>query len=341
MSFKMPLKEDKRGALKSSAYVKMLSLLIKKKYTDGMEVPFLIVLNQKYANLDEKKSEKLPLFLLGNRDSSWKDFHKQKVGDNGTQKEFCISGTCTRQGDQLLLSIDGSKGLRKLPPKPKQYINALLGKIDKKLSLEVGSVSGGTEAAAGAGAAAALTPQQQAKKEGGQKEAKELSAAIAALADLMKNSLDTVAKNVKKGVTSTQDLKKMKTVNEQFEAVCESYKSAMAGVRKKFQPAYQKLVAQRKELFKLTLVAQARKKSLAQRLADNYYQDKLDRDAREGEVQKFQQLVKETIQYNKTKSPYKVNQKLLLKTTSFLVKKVGLRQYRPDLTDKVLEKVAA
>lgn len=339
MSFKMPLKEAKRGALKSSAYVKMLSLLIKKKYADGMEVPFLIVLNQKYANLDEKKSEKLPLFLIGNRDSSWKDFHKQKVGENGTQKEFCISGTCTRQGDQLLLSIDGSKGLRKLPPKAKQYINALLGKIDKKLSIEVGS--GSAEAAAGAGVAAALSPEQKAKKEDGQKEAKELSEAITNLANLMKNSLDSVAKNVKKGVTSVQDLKKMKTVNEQFEAVCESYKTAMAGVRKKFQPAYQKLVAQRKELFKLTMVAQARKKSLAQRLADNYYQDKLDRDAREAEVQKFQQLVKETIQYNKTTSPYKVKQTLLLKATSFLVKKVGLRQYRPDLTDKVLEKVAA
>jgi pyruvate/2-oxoglutarate dehydrogenase complex dihydrolipoamide acyltransferase (E2) component len=340
MSFKMPLKEGKRGVLKSSAYVKMLSLLLKKKYNDGMSVPFLIVLNQKYANLDEKKSEKLPLFLVGERDSSWKDFHKKPAGES-TQKEFCIAGTCARQGDQLLLSIDGSKGLRKLPPKTKQYINAILAKIDKKLTIAVGAGSGDVASAAGAGAAEkALTPQQQQKKDEGQKEAQALSDAIGNLAKLMNSSLRSVTKNVKKGVTSGQDIKALQEVNDTFENVCKAYNSAMAGVRQKFKPTYTELEKKRKELFKLSAVAKARKKNLAQRLADSYYQDKLNRDARKAEIKKFNQILKDTIQYNKTSSPYKVDQKLLFRTLSFMVKKVGLRQYRPDLTDKVLAQVA-
>lgn len=368
MSFKMPLKESKRPVLKASAYVKMLSLLIKKKLTDGMTVPFVIILNQKYANLDEKKSAKLPLFLLGDRDSSWKELHKQKIGESETQKDYMISGMCTRQGNELILAINGSKGLRKIPPKSKQHIEAVLAKVEKGLSISIGSGSGAeatneneeattatgaenaTESAVKTAATAATTatpnaektaPQADpAQKEEAKEEATALSDAIKILSNLMGTSLKKVSANVKKGATSGKDIKAVQEVNKKYDEVQKLYQDSSKGVQKKFAKAHDKLTSQKKELYKVSMAAKARKKSLAQRLADNYYQATSNRIASEEEITSFQQLVKDTISHNKTQSPHKVPQDLLFKATLFVAKKVGVQRYKPELTDKVLEKVA-
>ncbi len=360
MSFKMPLKESKRSVLKASAYVKMLSLLIKKKLTDGMTVPFVILLNQKYANLDEKKSAKLPLFLLGDRDSSWKELHKQKIGESETQKDYMISGMCTRQGSELILAINGSKGLRKIPPKSKQHIEAILAKVEKGLSISIGSGSGAeatneNKEATGAENAtesavktAAATPKAEktapqadpAQKEEAKEEATAISDAIKILSNLMGTSLKKVSANVKKGATSGKDIKAVQEVNKKYDEVQKLYQDSSKGVQKKFAKAHDKLTSQKKELYKVSMAAKARKKSLAQRLADNYYQATSNRIASEEEITSFQKLVKDTISHNKTQSPHKVPQGLLFKATLFVAKKVGVQRYKPELTDKVLEKVA-
>ena len=358
MSFKMPITTKKLPALKAKAYIKMLSVILSKKFLDGMNVPFIIVLNHKYADMNEQKSEKVPLFLVGNRDGSWKDFHKQKLDGNKTQKEFTVSGMVRRNGSSFILEIDGGKGIRKVPNKPKQFINVLLKKIDKTFSLgAVGDSAGNIDETLQAGKAAMLEDEGReydseamrdmrtsnegsAYKKANARDAKQLSKLISSFSKELASSLKIVAKNVKSGVTSSKDLKIVKEASQTFSSIQKVYESSSDEVKQKFKTGYDKLSAKKIELAKLALAAKKRKKSVAQMLADTYYQEKESRIATTDEIKQFNTHIKNTIKYNK-KSKYKTDQSKLLQATSFVLRKVGIDKYSPKLTDKVLSKLAA
>lgn len=352
MSFKMPVKQTKLGILKLNAYVKMLAILLTKKHKDGVTAPFIIVLNHKYANLNEDKSKKLPLFLLGNRDSSWKDFHKTKLDDGSTQKQFTVSGSCTRQGDTLNLTIDGSKGLTKVPNKIKQLLGAILKRIDKKLVLTVGGGAVAAASDATATVATAATANKEEKtakpkkaaapevKKATKEEAIKLSDAVKKIKQLLKKTVKRVKRNIEKGSISGKDIQSVKEANKAYDDFCKLHDEVSAPVQKKFKAAHKKIVAKRKDLIKLSLIVKQNKKSLAQRLADNYFKEKMDRVASEKETKAFNDILKDTIKYNKKSKYADVGQNKLFRATSFVLKKVGVKKYKAEFTDRVLEKIA-
>jgi hypothetical protein len=339
MSFKNPIKVANLSKLKGGQYLKMTAVILKKKFLSGNTAPFIILLNHIYAGFDEKKSERMPFFLLGDRQSDWKDYHKTKTEDDKPQKEFMISGTCRRSENEFVLDIDGSKGLKKIPRKTVKFLDALLQKIDKNFSVtttggsageideelqktKVDDVQSETKNSAEEMTRDLKHSQEMtAYKEARQKEAKDLSKAITKLSSLMGKSLKSVADHVKKGATSGKDIEVVKAANAAYVDVMEIYKKAKKPVRQQFASAYKKLTNQKEQLIKLSLAAKQRKKSVAQRLADGYYEEKKNRVATDDEISVVNGITKKILKQHK-----KVDQKYLLKMLSFLFGKVGVKE---------------
>jgi len=339
MAFKNPIKVANLSKIKGGQYLKMTAVILKKKFLPGNSAPFVILLNHIYAGFDEKKSERMPFFLVGDRQSDWKDYHKTKTDEGKSQKEFMISGTCRRNGDEFVLDIDGSKGLKKVPRKTWKFLEALLQKINKGYSLsttggsagdidedlqktKVAEVESETKNSAGEMTRDLKHSQEiTAYKEARQKEAKDLSKAITKLSSLMGKSLKSVADNVKKGATSGKDIEVVKAANAAYVEVMENYKKAKKPVKQQFASAHKKLTSQKEQLVKLSLAAKQRKKSVAQRLADGYYQDKKNRIATEDEISVVNGITKKVLKEHK-----KVDQKYLLKMLSFVFGKVGIKE---------------
>lgn len=358
MSFKNPIKADQLPQVNAKAYLKMLAVLLTKKFLNGNSVPFMLVLNQVYKDLDEKKSERVPLLILGDTDSSWKDFHKKPTPDGDIQKKYTIAGMCRKNGDELVFDVEGSKGLTKIPNKSMQYLEALLKRISPNFSVSTTGGSAGTldeELQATKVATVAAETKNSAKtvtkdlkntnestvyKAEKQEEAKKLSAAIAGLRKLMAASLKSVTENVKKGTTSGKDLDAVKATNKAYSEAMELFEKVSEPVRKKFAPAHAKLASQKKQLIKISLAAKQTKTTLAQRMADTYYQNLEKRKASKEEIQKFQPVIKSAIDYNNA-SKTKVGQDFLLKATAFVLKKVGVDKFDVKYVGQVLEKSAA
>ena len=349
MSFKNPIKLANLPKVKGGQLLKVTATILSKKFLDGNSVPFLILTNHIYLGFDENKSNKLPFFMLGERHSCWKDYHKTKTDSGDSQKDYMITGTCRRNGDEFILSIDGSKGLRKIPRPTMKFLNAMLKKINKKYSVSTTGGSAGVidEATQGTKAdevkdemkgadeqvmrdlktSEAATSYKAEKKA----EAQSLSKAIKNLSKLMATSLKTVAKNVNNGATSSKDIKIVKEANQSFSEVMKLYEQTSEQVRKKFSGAHQKLNNQKKQLYTLSIAAKQRKKSVAERLAEQYALKKTGQAADASMVKDVNAIVKKAF------SNYsKVRQEDLLKMISFLFSKVGIKE---DLVLKYLPQV--
>ncbi|MCH2021521.1 MAG: hypothetical protein MK207_03475 [Saprospiraceae bacterium] len=339
MAFKNPVKVKNLPKLKGSQFLKMLAVILNKKFLDGNSVPFIIVLNHIYAGFDEKKSKRHPLFLVGDRHSCWKDYHKQKTPDGASQKEFMVSGSCRRNGNEFVLDINGSKGLKKVPRETMKFLNALLKKISKQYSVTtIGSTAGVIDEELQKAKAQDVldetkdskdqltrelkhTEENTAYKEQRREEANKLSKSIKSLTKLLSTSLKKVTKNIKKGATSNNDIKNVKEANKAFSDFMSLYDETSEEVRKKFNSAHKKLTAQKEQLIKLSLAAKKTKKSIAQRLADNYSQNKTGKPATESTIKEINNIIKKVFAENK-----KTKQDDLLRMIAFVLGKVGINQ---------------
>jgi hypothetical protein len=366
MSFKNPLTIPKLKMVKPQMYIKTLTAILKNKFKDGETVPFSLILNHIYNGFDQSKSEKLPFFLLGaprDGETSWKKFRDSNVEKNKKQKDYMLVGTCTRQGDELILNINKSKGVSKLPKKTKTRLEALLKKINKNLTI---STTGGSEetseetteetattaAAAGAAASGNDQPKEEDKKqdarsakkekaveqfkEEGQKDAKELSEQLSKLRALFQGKMQVVAKNVEKGATTRSDIKAIKEINSVYSTTMKAYRKTSKQVKKTFEKAYQELEAGKETLYKLSLATKQKKKSLAELAADNYYQNKENRAATKKEVKTIQNMLKRTLQNNRKN--LRAPQEKVLKAFSYVLKRVGVKNFKVAYVEEAVEK---
>lgn len=371
-SFKNPLTVPKLKVVRPQVYIKTLTAIIKNKYKDGQTVPFSIILNHIYSGFDESKSEKLPFFILGepkDGENSWKKFRNTEVEKGKKQKDFMVVGECTRQGDTLVLNINKSKGVSRLPKKTKTRLEALLQKINK--SLTISTVGGdtdtgedttdtskeGTEApttgpvSRGMGTEAPkeekLTKKEARKKakkeaavkefkEEGQKDAKQLSEHFSKLRELFQGKMQVVAKNVEKGQTTRTDIKTIKEINKEYSSAMKIYRKSPKQVKQTFEKAYKELEAGKETLYKLSLATKQKKKSLAELAADNYYQNKAGRAATKKEVDAIQKLLKSTLDNNKKN--LRAPQDKVLRAFSFVLKKVGVKNFEVKFVEEAVEK---
>lgn len=357
-------------------YIKTLTAILKNKFKDGETVPFSLILNHVYNGFDESKSEKLPFLLLGapkDGESNWKKF-RETVVENKKQKDFMLVGDCTRQGDTLVLNINKSKGVNKLPKKTKTRLEALLKKINKNLTVSTtGGVAeeGGEDnsveetaenvaaaaTARGAGATAntggdeepkAKLSKKEAKREAkkeaavkkfqeeGQKDAKELSEHFSELRELFQGKMQVVAKNVEKGQTTRTDIKAIKEINKVYSSAMKVYRKTSKQIKKTFEKAYKELEAGKETLYKLSIATKQKKKSLADLAADNYYQNKEGRAATKEEVKAIQALLKATLSSNRKN--LRAPQEKVLKAFSFVLRKVGVKNFKVEFVEEAVEK---
>lgn len=379
MAFKNPFIVKKLSNVKLQLYAKALKIIITKKFVDGDTVPFSLILNHKYDGADKAKNAKFPFFLLGepkDGEGSWKAFRDTKVEGGKSQKDFMAGGTCTRQGDHLLLVFKSSKGkIKKIPVKTMDNLRKVLKSINPKMTIGVkeGVVEEDDTATSAAGAAAATggktppdqnsdkkqettAPEKKEKppisdekkeklinkyKDEKKDEAKQLGAQFEELNTMSSSAaIKKVTANIKKGRTSKKDLKAVKALNKVFSATEKLYKGTAKQVQKKFEKPYKELATNKKKFYQLSLATKQSKKSLAETLANSYYEKKQKRAATEDEVKDIQKIVKDVILMNK-KRRKKAKQALLFKATSFVLKKTGPKNFKAKYVNQILQKKVA
>lgn len=348
-------------------YIKTLTAILKNKLEEGQTVPFSIVLNHIYNGFDQSKSEKLPLLLLGTpKDgaTSWKKFRDSVTDEGKKQKEFMVVGECTRSNNKLILTLNKSKGINKLPKAVEKRLNALLNKVIKGMTVttrggveegtdetpQAQETSGGTTGPVPAGGKekSQKTPKNgtrgaqkeaaiQEFKEEKVEEAKELSDHISKFRELFNGKLQVVVNNVKKGQTTKKDAKVVKETNKVYDAAMKSYRKTAKQVQAKFKKAYDELQSGKKTLYELAVATKGTRKSLAQIVADQFFQEKEDRVATEKEVTKIQVFIKDAIQINR-KGNYKAPEATVIRAVSYVLKQVGIANYQNQFLEQVLDK---
>ena len=376
MAFKNPFILAKLKTVKAQLYAKALKVILKDKMKDGDTVPFSIVLNHIYAGFDEGKSAKLPFFLLGDPkdgEANWKKFRDGEAEGGGgkKQKDFMVVGTCTRQGTHLLLTLNKSKGVSKIPKKTMVYLEKAVKSANP--SLTIGTKEGVAEEDTGAAVAGAavggdakkeqtadtkqdatadkkekpkVTEEKKEKlvqkyKEEKQADAKKLGEQFEELNSMSSSdAIKKVTANIKKGRTTKKDLKAVKELNKVFSITEKLYKGTAKQVQKKFEKPYKELAENKKKFYQLSLATKQSKKSLAETLASAYYEKKQKRAATDAEVKDIQKIVKDVILMNK-KRRKKAKQAMLFKVTSFVLKKTGPKNFKAKYVNQILQKKVA
>ncbi|WMX15692.1 MULTISPECIES: hypothetical protein [unclassified Aureispira] len=374
MPVRNPFTVAKLKTIKAQIYAKALKVILKEKLKDGETVPFSLLLNHVYAGLDEKKSAKLPFLLLGepkDGEATWKKFRDSEVSPGKKQKDFMVVGTCTRQGDHLMLSINRSKGLSKIPPKAKAYLDNAIKNANPKITISTKDGGEDKTVVGAVGVSDGKQPEQETKtkdtgsstqpetgttpkvteekkkkvvekyKKEKQDEAKELGQKFKDLKALSSSdSVKKVAKNIKKGRTTKKDLERVKELNQVFSSTEKLYKKTAKQIQKKFNKSYKELVKNKKKFYQLSLATKQSKKSLAETLANSYYEKKLKRVATSDEVNDIQKIIKDVILMNK-KRRKKAKQALLFKATSYVLKKTGPKKFKAKYVNQILQKKVA
>jgi hypothetical protein len=374
MAFKNPITVQKLHKIKLPIYGKTLKVILKNKFLEGT-VRFLMVLDHEYPGADKVKNAKFPFLLLGDPMDGWvkwKDFGAEaaKSGGGKKQKDFMRGGTCTREGDQLLLVFDKTIGKSTAPIGPiMKKLTKLIKGINPKLTITTKEAPKTEEVAAGAAGAAVggetvqdktsdtkTTPEQKEKpkvsdeqkdklvnkyKEEKQDDAKKLGEQFDELNTMSSSdAIKKVTANIKRGRTTKKDLKVVKELNKVFSTTEKLYKGTAKQVQQKFDKPYKELAKNKKKFYELSLATKQSKKSLAETIAHSYYENKQKRAATKDEVKDIQKIVKDVILMNK-KRRKKAKQALLFKATSFVLKKTGPNNFKAKYVNQILQKKVA
>ncbi|MBL4648661.1 MAG: hypothetical protein JKY03_02945 [Aureispira sp.] len=372
MVFKNPFTVANLAEVKAPIYIKALKKILKEKLEDGETVPFSILFNHVYKGFNEKKSAMFPFLILGpSKDgNAWRELPGKVLEGGKKQKEFMVMGTCTRQGDYLLLNLN-TRGANKIPAKILTNLQKLIKKVNPKITIGVkeGVVEDEVVVAAAAGAAVGgdtkqdktsdkqetapdkkekpeITEEKKEKlvqkyKEEKQEEAKKLGEQFDELNSMSSSdAIKKVTANIKKGRTTKKDLKAVKALNKVFSITEKLYKGTAKQVQKTFEKPYKELAGNKKKFYEFSLATKQSKKSLAETLASSYYEKKQKRAATKDEIKDIQKIVKDVILMNK-KRRKKAKQGLLFKATSFVLKKTGPKNFKAKYVNQILQKKVA
>lgn len=372
MSFPCPHSLKKIQVVKPSMYLRKMKGILKESFEDKSTVRFYVIFNHIYKGVDEATSKKLPFLLLGEPvggDNNWKKFGEVKVGAD-KQKDFMLVGECTRNGDQLIFKINKSRGLSKFPsPATKKLLEKFLKKANEnkpitiatsgKVNQDESNNEEGTDTAAtaaGAAAGAGDTTSQDNKKstkeakiaakqeaavkefkQKGQDEAKELSDQITKLRGLFSGKMQTVAKNVEKGETTRTDIQIIKEINKEYSVTIKLYDKSTKQVKKAFEQAYKELSEGKETLYRLSFATKQNKKSLAELVANNFYEKTKNRVATKQEVDKIQELLKVTLDNNAKN--LRAPQDTVLRAFAYVLKRVGVNNFDVKFVEEAVEEI--
>lgn len=368
MVFKNPFTVANLAEVKAPIYIKALKKILKEKLEDGETVPFSILFNHVYKGFNEKKSAMFPFLILGppKDGNAWRELPGKVLEGGKKQKEFMVMGTCTRQGNYLLLNLN-TRGANKIPAIVLTNLQKLIKKVNPKITIGVKEgiakdevaaavVGGSTPPDKTAKSTQETAPDKKEKpkvteekkeklvqkyKEEKQEEAKKLGEQFDELNSMSSSAaIKKVTANIKKGRTTKKDLKAVKALNKVFSTTEKLYKGTAKQVQKTFEKPYKELAGNKKKFYQLSLATKQSKKSLAETLASSYYEKKQKRAATKDEIKDIQKIVKDVILMNK-KRRKKAKQGLLFKATSFVLKKTGPKNFKAKYVNQILQKKVA
>jgi hypothetical protein len=178
--------------------------------------------------------------------------------------------------------------------------------------------------------------QQQAKM---QAQAKDLNSYLATYKALYQSVKKEIVPKLEQG-TSRRDLIQIQNLTKAYDTFMMAFKAAHKSVQKTFASVKSELDKQRTEIAKVTKATQAKKQSLAQQLADAFFQKNAQRKAQTKEVELMQASLKAAIAYRKIESLSPEEKALHLKAISLTAQLRGPK-FQPQDTDKVFAKLGA
>lgn len=311
---------------------------------------FLVIGEWEFPDFPKKK---LPLVIIGSMRGAWEKYYKNSVkgkktsGTYGTGK--CRFGEMIQTGQEFLMEF--SHGTLKTTHE--RLLEKTLFKKVKLVPTTVpkGTILGGEELSLDetpettGNTNNTVTPRTMSPKVG----KKEITAQIKKQSKEMKKNLDNlkgqfkkvkhkVAKSIKKGKVGRKEFVIMQGLQEQYTNFKTSFESAHEKLKGKFAKAKETLDQQNKAFAKLALVVKARKRSLAQQLADSFYSKTEDRIATEEEVNNMQASVKEAIDYRQITSRSGEEKKMNLKAIYMTARHKG-PSFKPSHTDITYKKL--
>ena len=284
---------------------------LKKEGTDGNNmVDFLIIGQFKYKDTGAKT---IPLVIIGDRDAKWNNYLKTNLMQRA-EKDVAF-GSCGFSATVGQFDITLKKGrvpstilnmLNKLIFEPAKLTAILAEKGAENEAEEENDNTGAAAAVAGVAASkgkneeASSDDKKAAKiekvKAVAEKELTVISKLLATFKDKWKVLQDTVVVKMKKGENiAKKDMATIKVVSalcDQFEA---QFKNSSKLTQKEVAKGQAEIAQARKDLQKLAVVAQQKKVTLAQTLADKFFIKNANRPAKEGEVAQMQNALSTAI----------------------------------------------
>ena len=118
----------------------------------------------------------------------------------------------------------------------------------------------------------------------------------------------------------------------------DAFDSADPKLQEKFASAKKALDNQNKEFAKFALLVKAKKKTLAEQLADKFFEKNADREANKEEVEQMQKSLKAAIDYRQI-SMREGNEKQLNLKAIYISAQMKGPAFKSTHTDKVYEKL--
>jgi hypothetical protein len=317
-------------------------------------------------NFPDQPGKDIPFIVVGDFRGTWEKYYKNSARKR-SQKDFAFGnasfGNQTQAGEEFNLEIRHGrvkpKGVRVLDKVIMNKIGMITNVLEKggaaneedetdvKADVaKTGMVTSGITSKFGN---AAKEKKEKAPKKEPAKNKEERIEDIKQQTDELKSATEEikakfavikkdVSAKVKKGNITRKELLAVRDLQDAFTAYVEAFDNADPKLQEKFAKAKNALDKQNKEFAKLALVVKAKKKTLAQQLADKYFEKKGDRTATPEEVSQMHQSLKAAIDYRQIALREGDEKQLNLKAIYITAQMKG-PAFRPTHTNVVYEKL--
>lgn len=324
----------------------------------GSTTNFMMMTEWEFSDFPGKE---IPIIVIGDFKGTWDKYYKSTARKRA-QKDFafgnCSFGKETQDGEEFNLEIRHgrikSKGARALEKVLFKKVGLVLNIIEKGgADNEEEEIETEEPVAKVGGAAATVTSKfgnaaKEEKKEK-PKNKEELIVMYQEQADMLKSASEEmkakfatikteVAAKVKSGNIVRKDLLAVRDLQEAYKGFLDAYNNADLKMQSKFANAKKALDAQNKEFVKLALIVKGRKQTLAQQLADKFFNKKGGRIATTDEIKQMQASLKTALDYRQITLREGEEKQLNIKAV-YLTAMLKGPAFMPTQTDVVYDKL--
>jgi hypothetical protein len=331
----------------------------------GKTTNFMIITEWNFPDLPGKE---LPFVVIGDFRGTWEKYYKNTARKR-VQKDFAFGnasfGKETQQGEEFNLEIRHG---RIKPKGARVFEKVILSKVglfpvvikkggadddnadteDDAVAENVRNGAIASTITATVGNSANANKEKAPKKEPSKNKEERIQDIQAQTAELKKATDELKAKfavikkevsgKVKADNLARKDLIAVRELQVAYIAYAEAYDNADPKLQEKFAAAKKALDNQNKEFAKLALVVKAKKKTLAEQLADKFFEKNGGREANKEEVDQMQKSLKAALNYRQIAMRQGDEKQLNLKAIYITAQMKG-PAFKTSHTDKVYEKL--